>query len=703
MKKPIIFLLLGLMLISGCSDSYWLTNSFTDIDLNDLNDLNMGWGLDYNIDGNTLNLFVDQNDVKTWGKVDASAGTDPEPDYFYDTLTFISGDGSITITGNAATDTLDLRSIGGSGTADGNIYSLGILSDLNIFQIDLNTIGDVNAFRLCINGDCISAWADLNLGSLNDTNVWTEGWLDDVNALVNDLNLNNNDILNVKRLAIGHDNPSANIHIYGGGLITWLKAEALGGTKTLTSEIDATGFEWLYTESSATEVRTNVGGIPTIDYDADGSKVNVHVFDELQWYDDEDRDGNYSGFKAYSDLNVSTTWTLPVQDGGSGQGICTDGSGQLYFCDVNTGGSNGTADGNIYSLGILSDLNIFQIDLNTIGDVNAFRLCINGDCISAWVDVNTYTDTNIPDTNLYTATLMNPDNNSWLIDLVPNVDADYGTAPDTGYELGLDTNRWLRLNALSFYTGLLDEQQTETSMFEGLRRCWNCAFEPPPDINYVHSLRKSGYAPFIQVPEWRQLIQVHLSGGVAPLMQNNISFLQQEDITLAGQQSMSDLNTDDHWWRGVRVNYPNQTSSTFREGISHYGARMDRYNGMIPIALQAPAMGCDIINPVFDEALPTDFDYSVELTGYHGIIEWEMPEPQMGYLHIDGVIESKQANSFRGYANYTVYNTLGQVITNPMTGEAGLWCNFVQMQMDLGMLSAPQALQIDWMIRVYDE
>jgi len=72
-------------------------------------------------DLNDANGGIDLNDINTWGLINAPAGTDPLPDDYNDTLNLVSGDASISITGNAATDTVDIRAIGFGGVADGNL------------------------------------------------------------------------------------------------------------------------------------------------------------------------------------------------------------------------------------------------------------------------------------------------------------------------------------------------------------------------------------------------------------------------------------------------------------------------------------------------------------------------------------------------------------------------------------------------------
>jgi len=657
------------------------------------------------------------------------------------------------------------------GGFDGNIYSWdwalldnnAWLKDLNMTEHSVFNAHDVNTINLCFRntGNCMNDVP--GGGSGIDTNIWTEQWAEhDTNALMHDLNGGGNQAENFSHLGIGMDNPVWNIDIdTGGGLADWIRVRSNNGTRTFASELDASTLDMMLTGSTNIPWRFIVGGIPTLDLIPIASDVHVAVYDSLRWYDDEDRDGNYSAFEAYSDLNVSTTWILPIEDGNNAQVLATDGSSQLYWKTDQTGGSgidtnvwtakwlndfnaltadlnfndhnaqvgmtanfyrycfrDGSGcfttwfqdtnipnifDGNVYSLGILSDNNVWQIDLNTIGDVNGLRLCINGDCINAWSDVNFWIDTNISDTNVWTAKWLTPDYNLLTVDLIPFEDADFGTAPNTGIMLGNDDNRFLRLNSMSWYTGLLDEDDTETAMFEGTRRCWNCSFNPPPDFNYTHDLIKSGFGSYIDVPEWRQSIPADLSGGLGPLTQNNISFQQQQQVTLSGEQTMNDLNTEQHWWRGVKWSYPGKTSTIFREGVFHTGARYDTYNGTTPVALVVPGMGCDVINPIFDEALPNS-NYSIQLTGYEYIVEYGEPEPQLGYLHIDGVIQpgTKQPNAFRGSANYRLYNLFGQIITNPATGEAGDWCNYIQMTVDLGIVTGI-APEIDWTLRMNNQ
>lgn len=107
------------------------------------------------------------------------------------------------------------------GGFDGNLYFYGWVNDWNGFEKDLNgnthnifdwwdvnvlhnvwAANDINGLRLCINGHCIDSWADVNTyvsgGGITDTNVWMANWLDDYNALVNDLNGGGNSLFNFK-------------------------------------------------------------------------------------------------------------------------------------------------------------------------------------------------------------------------------------------------------------------------------------------------------------------------------------------------------------------------------------------------------------------------------------------------------------------------------------------------------------------------
>jgi len=793
-------------------------------------------------DLNDANGGIDLNDINTWGLINAPAGTDPLPDDYNDTLNLVSGDASISITGNAATDTVDIRAIGFGGVADGNLYSLLFLSDGNFLLYDLNGGAndffnfvdgnmdgnlsvrfDVNSLQLCLSDDCINSWGDVNFGGV-DTNDQTAGYRNALGQFLVDQNFGGNEAMNISRVGIGTDNPVFNVEINSGaGLADWIRVISNNGTRTFASEMDGLSLDMMFTSSTNVPWRFIIGGVPSLDLVPVSSEVNVHVYDELRWYDDEDRDGNYAGFRAYSDLNESFTWTLPTGDGNNGQAWCTDGALQLGWCDINAGGVGGgfdgnvyslgllrldnnvwqidlntigdvngfrlcingncidswadvntyqdTTDGNVYSLGLLSDLNIWQIDLNTIGDVNGFRLCINGVCIDSWADVNTYfdfnqslgdlnnvnqsvdaaaggaiiyystpanewddlapgaagqilstqgvgnppqwidntVDTNIADTNAWESgggNVLRDDDNSVLINWVPYVDADFGIAPDRGLLLGLDTNRWLRYNGISWYTGLLNEDDTQTSMFSGTRRCQNCAFEPPPDFNYTHRLAKSGFAPIITVPEWQMHIPVSLSGGAGVLVQNYTSFLQDQNTKLSGGQTMANIDSTAHYWQTQRVEYSGQTSNTIRSYLHHYGARMDNYNGVTPIALVPPGIGCDVIQVVFDEPLPNT-NYNVQLTGYNMDVEGGEPEPWLYSLHTGATIDilSKTINGFTGEVNYTLYDHIaggGRIAFNPVTGQDAEWCNFTMMTIDMGMVAVPERFDIDWMIRMYD-
>lgn len=109
--------------------------------------------------------------------------------------------------------TVDNLSVNGNLTANGNVITgtAKFLMDLIpndddqedlgsnalrwrvLYVHDINALNDVNAGeRFCLDGDCILEWS-----TVTDSNIWSEGFLDDQNALTQDLNMNENNIINV--------------------------------------------------------------------------------------------------------------------------------------------------------------------------------------------------------------------------------------------------------------------------------------------------------------------------------------------------------------------------------------------------------------------------------------------------------------------------------------------------------------------------
>ncbi len=78
--------------------------------------------------------YGDLNDINAyWGKIDVPIGTDPEPEKRFDTLTLTSSNGSMIITGNATTDSVDF------------IVTPVVVADQNLWEGITGDVGSVIA------------------------------------------------------------------------------------------------------------------------------------------------------------------------------------------------------------------------------------------------------------------------------------------------------------------------------------------------------------------------------------------------------------------------------------------------------------------------------------------------------------------------------------------------------------------------------
>lgn len=77
-----------------------------------------------------------------------------------------------------------------------------VIATLHSATGDFNTMGDVNAQSFCFKDGtgCISTWFEDTAGT--DTNVWSEGWLNDDNSLTQDLNVNDYNLVAVQGLDV---------------------------------------------------------------------------------------------------------------------------------------------------------------------------------------------------------------------------------------------------------------------------------------------------------------------------------------------------------------------------------------------------------------------------------------------------------------------------------------------------------------------
>jgi hypothetical protein len=74
---------------------------------------------------------------------------------------------------------------------------------------------------------------------------------------------------------------------------------------------------------------------------ANGSSTTATFIPTLQFW--ESTDSFYVGLKASNSITANTTWTLPLQDGTSGQFLQTNGLGQLIFASATGGGGTVTS------------------------------------------------------------------------------------------------------------------------------------------------------------------------------------------------------------------------------------------------------------------------------------------------------------------------------------------------------------------------
>lgn len=122
-------------------------------------------------------------------------------------------------------------------------------------------------------------------------------------------------------------------------------------------------------------------------------------------------DGNVTDLNGLSDVNI----TAPS----NGQVIIFD-DGNWINVDLNAGGAGGggVADGNAYSLGLISDANFWQIDLNTVGILRSDGnlLCDGNSCYDI-DDLNLFNkDTNFQTyADFNTAYVSQIDGNTWYI------------------------------------------------------------------------------------------------------------------------------------------------------------------------------------------------------------------------------------------------------------------------------------------------
>lgn len=92
---------------------------------------------DINADINVLST------IKTWGKIYTTAGTYPEPDAYYWDLNLISSDGSITITGDATNDKIDM--VTNLDFNDTNIFYSGVADcPANQYVYGFNSNGTID-------------------------------------------------------------------------------------------------------------------------------------------------------------------------------------------------------------------------------------------------------------------------------------------------------------------------------------------------------------------------------------------------------------------------------------------------------------------------------------------------------------------------------------------------------------------------------
>ncbi len=146
------------------------------------------------------NIYVTQSGAfNILGTSSISMGINP-----YTNL-ILTSNGRVSI-GDPTAD--ELLHVHGNTKIDNNLYInefVGVGTNSPGFDLDVN--GDTNSHRFCLQGTCISNWSEISSGT--DSNVWSEGWLDDNNALTTDLNGGNNNLYNFND---GNINRDFNIH-----------------------------------------------------------------------------------------------------------------------------------------------------------------------------------------------------------------------------------------------------------------------------------------------------------------------------------------------------------------------------------------------------------------------------------------------------------------------------------------------------------
>jgi len=376
--------------------------------------------------------------------------------------------------------------------------------------------------------------------------------------------------------------------------------------------------------------------------------------------------------------------------------LCINGDCILSWDDVNT--YEATLDGNLYSLEVLSDGNVFQIDLNTIGDVNAFRLCINGDCIGAWADVNTY-PVAVLDGNLYGYGWADVLTDFWLKDIYPENDPAYSGGGYLGVSVGNDENRFRNVYAKQHATGLLAQADYSFQPFTVDRSNWNYAWNSPATYQNFREYKSTGYSVYQTEPGLINNIR-----DLNAARTGSLTFVNAErfEWTRINEDREADVNQEGHYldYYGHSNVDEDLTAAQTRYAVHDTGISYNTYNGVVQITPVPPGAGCDIISVTFDENLPISFSYSVTLTGYSALAEFGFPEPQLGTMHTDGVITGKTASGFTGEGHYTIYDAFGRMIFNPTTGQPGEWCNITTLMMDMVFVSSV-IRPIDYQLEVY--
>ena len=159
--------------------------------------------------------------------IQVDAGTNPVADSATDVLTLTSSDGSILITGNSATDTIDLTVVGGA--AGGDVDGPASATDNAIARFDGTTGKLIQNSGATLSDLGVLSTANVTITSLTSGSILFAGSGGDVSE--DNTNLfwdNSND-----RLAVGQN--STNVRVNSNVLNVKFTVDSSGGTDTISA------------------------------------------------------------------------------------------------------------------------------------------------------------------------------------------------------------------------------------------------------------------------------------------------------------------------------------------------------------------------------------------------------------------------------------------------------------------------------------